>query len=192
MVKDIYSMTTTRLKEFFANTSYFYAWALTPLVMAFVLPNLLEPQWKWRMFTLFLSMFGLWLVILRIVLIPSLLKRDIVRGGTRTRATAFFVSYLALVVIGLSLPVFFLWPSTSDLYKSLTNQNPFVTEHVFVENTRTGGITTLAGQDLIISGESYILPFFWGVIKPKKEYFVIYSPSTKFIYEIHPLESDVN
>lgn len=174
-------MGIAKLKSTLVRIPYFNSLVAAPLFLAFVLPNLLEPQWIWRMVLLALASLGLFLLSLRILTIPEILEKDLGSANGTARRVLFILAYTG--GIGLTIAtLYFGGKSTIDLL----NQENLRTEKVIVEATRTGGASVLVGQNVTFSGISYTLPFYWGIVKPNQEYTVVYSPATRIIYEIQP------
>jgi hypothetical protein len=171
-----------KLKENIVNIPYFNWITITPLFLAFLLPNILEPEWMWRLGLIFTSCLGLFLLALRGVVFPGVLKNDLTRVDPKSRKVIFAVCYVGLL-IGLIALSIFIYKSGSDIlsYKNLE------TKQVFIDKTETGGATVLIGQRIFFEGKSHYLAFHWGLIMPQQEHVVTYSPVTGFVYSIKPI-----
>lgn len=170
-----------KLKQILLRIPYFNWVTLSPLFLAFILPNILQPEWAWRLGLIFLCSLGLMLFVLRVILIPELMEKDLSKVNGTIKRVMFYIGYFGCIAGALASSIF-VYKSALDIV-SFRNLE---TKQVQVDKTRTGGVTALAGQGVTFEGESHTLAFHWGIIRPGQEYTITYSPTTNFIYEIHP------
>jgi len=166
-------------------------WECLPVLLAIIIPNILEPAWMWRMVSYCTALFFLIVIFLHGVIAPELTFNAKIKYDWSPKGKLWFarISY-ALLIGGLIFAVYWSIFPMGDLYRVINNQGkaPLDEKIINVIETEGGGSVApyFVGQRLRTEEGRYELPFSlrrWGT----GTYKIIYSPKTNIIYEIIPV-----
>lgn len=163
-------------------------WEVLPAILALAIPNILEPEWLWRLLALVIASLTLLIVCVHGLLAPEQIAQFKNIRSPKAKKYLFWLLYVTGILLVPFIIFFFLIPSGGDLYRVLQNPSTAL-ENKNIEVVRWGGGGSVSpffvGQRLETSKETYYLPFSfhaWGVGNFK----ILYSPKTKIVYEIEP------
>jgi len=184
---------TENIKEFrkklVGYNPIFLGW---PILLAIVAPNLIQPFWFWRLLACLIV--GLTFTALSIygLLVPEQIFHDL-HSDLKGRKRNIIVLLLSLMWLATISLVFYLFiiPAGGDLYRAIENPERAIISQTmeFTKTEHDGGVSPwFMYQRLYTTDQTeYTLYFDFQAIG-SGTYSVRYSPRTKIIYDISPVE----
>jgi|SRR3989338_1830512 len=117
-------------------------WEGLPLLLAFIVPNVFEPAWAWRLIFYCAAMISLSIIVLHGVVAPELTFNAKIKYDWSPKGNLWFarISY-ALLVGGLVFVVYWSISPVSDLYRMIKKPNQALEQKVMeVIKTEGGGL----------------------------------------------------
>lgn len=166
-------------------------WEVLPLLIALIAPNILQPTWMWRLFSLFIASVGMIVVCLHGLLAPEQVLQKRYDQSVKYKKPLFWFLY----VMGIFLiPIIFIIgfiPSTNDLYRTIKDSDQALEKKVIeiVKSEGGGSVSPWFIDQTLYNAENeiYHLPFSFRGIR-RGTYYMIYSPHTNIVYEIVPIK----
>jgi hypothetical protein len=158
-----------------------------PLLLGILVPNILEPNWFWRILFVFWGTIGLTSLCVRGLVNPRLLFQPGVDVSKKPKILKIFVYCVGILAVTIIFIGAFI-PTSIDIIGLITKRDWLKTSVIEIQDTHYYGAGPFfIGRlvDVVINGEqkTYYLIFYLRPLSPGT-YKIIHSPKTYFIWDI--------
>jgi hypothetical protein len=160
-------------------------WEISPALFAIIAPNMLQPEWLWRLIAFFVAGLSLLAVTLHALIAPEQIRFRNISDGLTTKYLVFLLYAVGIFLVPCILG-FIMFPSVIDIFRVAQNpENPFEHKSINVIEWSGGGSVApyFILQRLRTPDQTYYLPFSFRIWS-YGTYEILYSSRTKIIYQV--------